>query len=38
MQKLIIKGSVLEFERLEVFQIKRKITGKEAITKQANEN
>ena len=33
----VSKGSVLEFERLEVFPIKRKITGKEAVTKQAKK-
>ena len=33
----VTKGSVLEVERLEVFPIKRKITGKEAITKQAKK-
>ena len=33
----VSKGSVLEVERLEVFPIKRKITGKEATTKQAKK-
>ena len=33
----VSKGSVLEVERLEVYPIKRKITGKEAITKQAKK-
>mgnify|MGYP001963867413 FL=1 len=33
----VSKGSILEFERLEVYPIKRKITGKEAITKQAKK-
>ena len=33
----VSKGSVLEVERLEVLPIKRKITGKEAITKQAKK-
>tara|TARA_B100001769_G_C22003831_1_gene539414 strand:+ start:109 stop:900 length:792 start_codon:yes stop_codon:yes gene_type:complete len=33
----VSKGSVLEIERLEVYPIKRKITGKEAITKQAKK-
>ena len=33
----VSKGSILEVERLEVYPIKRKITGKEAITKQAKK-
>ncbi len=33
----VSKGSILEVERLEVSPIKRKITGKEAITKQAKK-
>ena len=31
------KGSILEVERLEVYAIKKKITGKEAVTKQAKK-